>query len=50
LPTPSLWPTRSALGSRLAALWVRGSLPHYPETVDEIAEETEAATARARIR
>lgn len=33
----------NALGARLAAIWARGSLPHYPETVDEIAEETEAA-------
>jgi nucleotide-binding universal stress UspA family protein len=27
------------------ALWVRGSLPHYPETVDEVEEEKESATA-----
>lgn len=25
------------------ALWVRGSLPHYPATLDEIQEEKEAA-------
>jgi nucleotide-binding universal stress UspA family protein len=31
------------LGSNLYALWVRGSLPHYPETVDEVEEEKEAA-------
>lgn len=29
----------------LTALWVRGSLPHYPETIDEVEEEKEAATA-----
>ena len=27
----------------LWTLWVRGSLPHYPETIDEIEEEKEAA-------
>ncbi|OGG55431.1 MAG: hypothetical protein A3F84_06030 [Candidatus Handelsmanbacteria bacterium RIFCSPLOWO2_12_FULL_64_10] len=31
------------LGSEVWALWVKGSLPHYPETVDEIEEEREAA-------
>jgi len=31
------------LGAELWALWVRGSLPHYPETVDEVEEEKEAA-------
>lgn len=31
------------LGSQIFALWVRGSLPHYPETVDEVEEEKEAA-------
>jgi len=31
--------------AELCALWVRGSLPHYPETVDEVEEEKEAATA-----
>lgn len=31
------------LGSQVSALWVRGSLPHYPETVDEVEEEKEAA-------
>jgi nucleotide-binding universal stress UspA family protein len=31
------------LNAELAALWVRGSLPHYPETIDEIAEEEESA-------
>jgi nucleotide-binding universal stress UspA family protein len=30
------------LGSQVSALWVRGSLPHYPETVDEVEEEKEA--------
>lgn len=29
-------------GGEVAALWVRGSLPHYPETVDEIEQEKEA--------
>jgi nucleotide-binding universal stress UspA family protein len=29
----------------MVALWVRSSLPHYPETVDEIEEEKEAATS-----
>lgn len=33
------------LGSEVWALWVKGSLPHYPETVDEIEEEREAAAA-----
>lgn len=33
------------LGSEITALWVRSSLPHYPETVDEIEEEKEAATS-----
>ena len=33
------------LGAELTALWVRGSLPHYPETVDEIEEEEETAQA-----
>ena len=31
------------IGAELCALWVRGSLPHYPETIDEIAEEKIAA-------
>lgn len=31
------------LGAELTALWVRGSLPHYPETVDEVEEEKESA-------
>lgn len=31
------------LGAELSALWVRDSLPHFPETVDEIAEEEESA-------
>lgn len=29
--------------SQVTALWVRGSLPHYPETIDEVEEEKEAA-------
>ena len=33
------------LGSDVTAVWVRGSLPHYPETVDEVEEEREAADA-----
>jgi len=32
-----------ALGAELWALWVRGRLPHYPETVDEVEEEKSAA-------
>jgi len=32
------------LNAKISALWVRGSLPHYPETVDEVEEEKEAAT------
>lgn len=32
-----------SVASKLVVIWVRGSLPHFPETVDEIAEETEAA-------
>lgn len=31
------------LSSDVFALWVRGSLPHYPETVDEVEEEREAS-------
>lgn len=31
------------LQSEVWTLWVRGSLPHYPETVDEVEEEKEAA-------
>ena len=30
-------------GGELLALWVKGSLPHYPETIDEVEEEKEAA-------
>jgi nucleotide-binding universal stress UspA family protein len=33
------------LGSQVSALWVRGSLPHYPETVDEVEEEKDAANS-----
>ena len=32
-------------GAEVWALWVKGSLPHYPETVGEIEEEREAAEA-----
>ncbi len=31
------------LEAELTAIWVRGSLPHFPETVDEIEEENMAA-------
>jgi len=31
------------LGAELSALWVRSSLPHYPETIDEIDVEEESA-------
>jgi len=31
------------LDSEVWALWARSSLPHYPETVDEVEEEKEAA-------
>jgi nucleotide-binding universal stress UspA family protein len=30
------------LGSEITALWIRGKLPHYPETIDEVEEEKEA--------
>ncbi len=33
------------LKADLYALWVRSSLPHYPETVDEVDEERQAAGA-----
>jgi nucleotide-binding universal stress UspA family protein len=36
------------LGSSIIALWVRASLPHYPETVDEVEEEREAANGFSR--
>jgi nucleotide-binding universal stress UspA family protein len=32
-----------SLGSEVHALWVKGSLPHYPETISELKEEGEAA-------
>jgi len=32
-----------ALHAKVSALWVKSSLPHYPETVDEVQEESEAA-------
>jgi len=31
------------LGAEVWALWVRGALPHYPETVDEVEQEKSAA-------
>ncbi len=31
------------LGSEVCILWVRESLPHYPETIDEIEQERESA-------
>jgi len=30
------------LGARLVALWAQSSLPHYPETVAEVQEESES--------
>jgi len=33
------------LGSRLTALWVKGSLPHFPETIDEVQTEESAAAS-----
>jgi nucleotide-binding universal stress UspA family protein len=33
------------LNAEVWTLWVRGSLPHYPETVDEVEEEKEAANS-----
>lgn len=33
------------LGSEVWALWVKGALPHYPEMVDEVEAEREAAEA-----
>jgi nucleotide-binding universal stress UspA family protein len=33
------------LGAEVTALWIRGKLPHYPETIDEVNEEVEAADA-----
>jgi nucleotide-binding universal stress UspA family protein len=33
------------LGSQITALWIRGKLPHYPETIDEVNEEIEAGDA-----
>jgi nucleotide-binding universal stress UspA family protein len=33
------------LGSEITAIWVRGSLPHFPETVDEIEEENSSANS-----
>ena len=32
-------------GAELWSLWVRGSLPHYPESVDEVEEERESANS-----
>jgi nucleotide-binding universal stress UspA family protein len=33
------------LNAKVWTLWIRGSLPHYPETVDEVEEEKDAANA-----
>ena len=33
------------MGAEVQALWVRDSLPHYPETVDEVAAEKESSDA-----
>jgi nucleotide-binding universal stress UspA family protein len=35
----------NATGAKVTVLWVRESLPHFPETIDEIAVEEEAAQA-----
>lgn len=32
-----------SLGAEVHALWVKGSLPHYPETISELKEEGDAA-------
>lgn len=32
-------------GAKLIALWAQGSLPHYPETVAEVQEESESGKA-----
>ena len=40
----ALWLARK-LGAEIWTLWVRGSLPHYPETVDEVKEERDSANA-----
>lgn len=31
------------LGATITALWVRDSLPHFPETIDEVQEEKDAS-------
>jgi nucleotide-binding universal stress UspA family protein len=33
------------LNSKLTALWIKGTLPHFPETVDEIQSEELAAVS-----
>ena len=33
------------LGAKLIALWTQGSLPHYPETVAEVQEESDSGKA-----
>jgi nucleotide-binding universal stress UspA family protein len=33
------------LNAELWAMWARSSLPHYPETIDEVEEEKDAAIA-----
>jgi nucleotide-binding universal stress UspA family protein len=38
------------IGAEITAIWVRGSLPHYPETVSEVEQENFAAEQfQARI-
>lgn len=32
-------------GSEITALWVKGSLPHFPETIDEIESEKASAVS-----
>ena len=32
-----------SMGSEIHAVWVKGSLPHYPETISELKEEGDAA-------
>ena len=33
----------NSMGAKIHALWVKGSLPHYPETISELKEEGDAA-------
>lgn len=39
-----------SLHAKLFALWVKSSLPHYPETVDEIEEEASATSEFFELR